>query len=125
MAIRNGFDNEFNTCYVTFPRKCSTTIVDYLRALTSDCADPKITIALDLLHIRKRNRQFNHSFFDSRGSTLGLLLSRTVIQLSEAPPIGISTVAPPTVSNKDSTDDLAYQEFKETEVSSRPIHHIE
>ncbi|KAF1761671.1 hypothetical protein GCK72_009927 [Caenorhabditis remanei] len=69
MAIRNGFDNEFNTCYVTFPRKCSTTIVDYLRALTSDCADPKITIALDLLHIRKRNRQFNHSFFDSRGST--------------------------------------------------------
>ncbi|KAF1758756.1 hypothetical protein GCK72_015217 [Caenorhabditis remanei] len=99
MAIRNGFDNEFNTCYVTFPRKCSTTIVDYLRALTSDCADPKITIALDLLHIRKRNRQFNHSFFDFRGSTLVQhSLALLDIQLLEAPSIDASTVAPATVS---------------------------
>ncbi|KAF1753972.1 hypothetical protein GCK72_020529 [Caenorhabditis remanei] len=97
MAIRNGFDNEFNTCYVTFPRKCSTTIVDYLRALTSDCADPKITIALDLLHIRKRNRQFNHSFFDSRGSTLVQhSLALLDIQLLEAPSIDASTASPTT-----------------------------
>ncbi|KAF1751475.1 hypothetical protein GCK72_018029 [Caenorhabditis remanei] len=95
MAIRNGFDNEFNTCYVTFPRKCSTTLVDYLRALTSDCADPKITIALDSLHIRKRNRQFNHSFFDSTLHSRALALSDN-LSTAGALPIGISTASPTT-----------------------------
>ncbi|KAF1752140.1 hypothetical protein GCK72_018694 [Caenorhabditis remanei] len=96
MAIRNGFDNEFNTCYVTFPRKCSTTLVDYLRALTSDCADPKITIALDSLHIRKRNQRETSLYSCSTlsrstgHSTAGSSINRRLNRVSD----NYSTYAP-------------------------------